>query len=148
MTALTWLLAQADDFDHIGEGGDGDVYLLVAAVVVPLLVAAFVLAMLVVIVAQIRIFTKAGRPWWSAVCPFYNFIVLAEIVGRPQWWGICAAFVPCLNIVLPVVMTFDLAKSFGKSAGFAVLMLLLPVIGFPMLGFGGAKYVGPSVQPV
>ena len=33
-----------------------------------------------------------------------------------------------------------MAKKFGKSTGFAVLMAFLPVIGLPILAFGSAKY--------
>jgi hypothetical protein len=143
MTNFTGILAQANDFG--GGGGDVGMGTAIAAMMVPLVIFGGIF--LLILVGQIKIFTKAGKPWWSAIVPIYNFIVLAEIVGRPQWWGICAAVVPCLNIVFPVIMLFDLAKSFGKSSGFAVLMLLFPMIGIPMLGFGDAKYVGPSVQP-
>ena len=36
------------------------------------------------------------------------------------------------------------AKSFGKGTGFAIGLLLLPIIFFPILGFGSAQYQGPS----
>jgi hypothetical protein len=38
----------------------------------------------------------------------------------------------------------DLAKSFGKSGGYAVGLIFLSFIFIPMLGFGSAKYVGPA----
>ena len=33
-----------------------------------------------------KIFVKAGKPGWAAIGPFYNIIVLLEVVGRPVWW--------------------------------------------------------------
>ena len=39
-----------------------------------------------------------------------------------------------------------MAKKFGKSNGFAVLVALLPIIGLPILAFGSAQYQGPQ-QP-
>jgi hypothetical protein len=35
-----------------------------------------------------------------------------------------------------------LAESFGKGAGYAVGMILLPFIFYPMLAFGDAQYQG------
>jgi hypothetical protein len=39
------------------------------------------------------------------------------------------------------------AKSFGKGVGFGIGLLLLPIIFFPILGFGSAQYQGPSASP-
>ncbi len=93
------------------------------------------------IVVQWRIFQKAGKPGWAAIIPIYNVIVYLQIVQRPVWW-IILFFIPLVNIVIDIVLILDLAKSFGKSVGFAIGMMLLPIIFFPILAFGDAKYVG------
>ena len=98
---------------------------------------------LVLIIAMWKIFTKAGKPGWAAIIPFYNTWVLLEIVGRPGWW-LVLYFIPFVNLVMAIIVLFDLAKSFGKSGGFAIGMLLLPYIFFPILGFGKAQYQGPA----
>jgi hypothetical protein len=36
----------------------------------------------------------------------------------------------------------DLAGKFGRGVGYAVGMLFLPFVFFPMLGFGSAQYRG------
>ena len=41
--------------------------------------------LLLLVVPLWIIFTKAGKPGWAAIIPFYNIIVLLEIVGRPLW---------------------------------------------------------------
>jgi len=46
-----------------------------------------------------------------------------------------------------IILCIDLAKSFGKGVGFAIGLILLSVIFFPILGFGSATYQGPSVTP-
>ena len=51
-------------------------------------------------------------------------------------------FVPFVNLYVAVVSTLELAKSFGKSTSFGVLMLFFPVIMYPMLGFGSSQYLG------
>lgn len=102
------------------------------------------LAVLVLIIASIwKIFEKAGKPGWAAIIPIYNIIVLIEIVGKPMWW-IALMLVPCVNIVAQIWLANLLSKSFGKSEGFTVGMVLLPFVFYPMLGFGDAEYQGPS----
>ena len=93
----------------------------------------------IMIVGMWKVFEKAGKPGWAAIVPFYNTIVLLRIVGRPAWWFLLF-LVPLVNVVVSIVVYFELAKVFGKGAGYAVLLFLLPVIGFPMLAFGDSKY--------
>ena len=70
-------------------------------------------------------------------------IVLLEIVGRPIWW-IILFFIPCVNIIIPAIISIDLAKSFGKDALFGIGLWLLGFIFYPILGFGKAQYIGPA----
>lgn len=41
-------------------------------------------------------------------------------------------------------MSVELAKAFNKQGGFAALLILLPVVGYPMLAFGDAQYTAPA----
>lgn len=93
------------------------------------------------IVAMWKIYTKAGQPGWAAIIPFYNFWVLLKIVQRPGWWMILY-FIPFVNIIIFLVLMFDLAKAFGKGAGFAIGLILLSIIFLLILAFGDAQYVG------
>lgn len=107
----------------------------------------FILAFTVLMIISLwKIFVKAGKPGWAAIVPIYNYIVWCEIVGRPVWWVIML-LIPCVNIVFGIILCIDLAKSFGKDAGYGIGLALLSIIFFPMLGFGKAQYIGPSVAP-
>ena len=97
---------------------------------------------LILIVSSWKIFTKAGKPGWASLIPIYNFIVLLEIVGRPVWWVILL-LIPCIGQIVGILVTIELAKVFGKGMGFALGMIFLPIIFFPVLGLGGDKYLGP-----
>ena len=102
------------------------------------------IAFAVVVVASIwKVFTKAGKPGWAAIVPIYNIVVLLEITGKPLWW-IILLFVPFVNFVIVLLVYISLAKCFGKGAGFALGLILLSFIFFPILGFGDAKYLGPK----
>lgn len=94
------------------------------------------------IVAQWKVFTKAGKPGWACIVPIYNFIVLLEIVGRPLWW-IILMFIPLANIIASIVISIDLAEAFGQGGGFAAGLILLAPVFWLILGFGSATYQGP-----
>ena len=89
-----------------------------------------------------KLFVKAGKPGWAAIIPIYNTLVLLEIAGRPWWW-LLLLFIPIVNIVILFMLSLDIAKAFGKSTMFGVLgLFIFSVIGYAMLAFGSAKYVG------
>lgn len=95
------------------------------------------------IAATWRIYEKAGKAGWAAIVPFYNVIILLEIVGKPLWW-IFLWFIPGVNVVFAIWTTNLLSKSFGKDEAFTVGLVLLGIVFYPILGFGSAEYQGPS----
>ncbi len=98
----------------------------------------------IMIISNWKIYQKAGKRGWEAIIPIYNYIVLLEIIGRPLWWVILL-LIPLVNIVVLIIVSLDLAKSFGKSTAFAVFgLIIFSLIGYPMLAFGNAKYLGPA----
>lgn len=103
------------------------------------------LAVVVLAIASIwTVFTKAGQPGWAAIVPIYNVIVMLKIVGRPTWW-LVLMLIPFVNFVVGIVVSMDMAKSFGKSGGFGIGLALLGIVFYPMLAFGDATYRGPAV---
>lgn len=107
----------------------------------------------VMVVSMWKIFEKAGVEGWKAIIPVYNGWVMAEIAGKPGWWALVglAGIIPLVGIfaslaafVLYVLIAIELAKAFGKDPVYAALLILLPVVGFPMLAFSDAKYTKPA----
>ena len=104
-------------------------------------VSIFGIGLFVLYIASIwKIYEKADRPGWAAIIPIYNIIVLLEIVGKPVWW-IVFYFIPFVNVVISIIVYIELAKSFDKGAGFGIGLVFLPIIFFPILGFGDAAYI-------
>jgi len=93
----------------------------------------------VMIAAMWKLFTKAGEPGWAAIIPIYNFIVLLKIAGRPLWW-IILLLIPFVNIVVFILVCIDIARKFGKGAGYGIGLAILGVIFFPLLAFSDAQY--------
>ncbi|MDB5178720.1 MAG: hypothetical protein JWN01_663 [Patescibacteria group bacterium] len=114
---------------------------------VSLVIALVWLALVVVaVVGMWKVFTKAGKPGWASLVPFYNTYVLLKIAGRPGWW-LVLFFVPFVNIVIWLLLAIDLAKAFGKSTAFGVVGLwLFSLVGILMLGYGKAGYRAPKVD--
>lgn len=98
------------------------------------------------IVANWKLFVKAGKPGWAALVPVYNTVVLYQIAGLNPWL-LLLYLVPFVNyiamLVLSIMLASKLAKAFGKGTGFAVGIFFLQPIFTLILGFGDAKYEGP-----
>jgi Family of unknown function (DUF5684) len=104
------------------------------------LISMVALAVVILYVAALwRVFAKAGEPGWACLVPIYNVLVLLRIIGKPAWW-ILLMIVPLVNIVIAIIEHVELAKAFGKSGAFAVGLIFLPFIFFPMLAWGDAQY--------
>lgn len=105
-----------------------------------------ILIVLVFIIAGWRLFSKAGKPGWAIIIPFYNLYIYTQIIQRPGWWillyfSIAIPAVGALALVfLSIVDQLRLAKVFGRSAGFGAGLILLGWIFFPILAFSGSQY--------
>lgn len=71
------------------------------------------------LVANFRIFEKAGRAGWL-------FLFL---------------FIPFINIIVALVWSFKLASSFGKPKLFGIGIFLFKIIFIPILAFGESTYI-------
>ena len=103
-----------------------------------------------IIVAQWKIFTKAGQEGWKAIIPIYNVVVLYKIIGLSPWLLLLylLSVVPVvgwiISVALSIVSTIKLAKAFNQSTAFIFGLLFLSPIFQMILGFGKAEYVGPE----
>ena len=131
MTTLLWALASR----YQEEAPSG-----AAAAVFGLGFMLVSLAVVVLVIASLwKLFTKAGEPGWAAIVPIYNAIVLLKIAGKPIWW-IILFLIPLVNFIVAILVVVSLARNFGKGTGFAIGMILLPIIFYPILAFGDAQY--------
>lgn len=102
------------------------------------------LVILVVLIAGYwKVYEKAGEPGWACIVPIYNIYVLLKITGKPGWW-LLLMLIPLVNLVISVIVNIELAKRFGKSDGYGIGLAFLPIIFYPMLGFGDAMYQGQN----
>ncbi len=100
------------------------------------------------IIGMWKMFTKAGEKGWKSIIPIYNLVILFKISGISPLFvcGYLFSFIPYIGVFIALCITiyqsYNLAKSFGKDAGFTVGLVIFPTIFFMILGFGKAEYVG------
>jgi len=110
-----------------------------AAASLPATLFAIVIGVLTII-ALWKIFAKAGEHGWASIVPLYNAYVQFRIAGFNPWMFLLL-LIPLVNIVLVIMVALRLGKAFGKSTVWSIfLMILLPTIGYLILGFGSATY--------
>lgn len=130
-----------------------------------------ILISVLMIVAMWKIFKKAGESGWKSIIPVYAQYVEAKLFWKSvMFWvilGLAVVSAIIRNVagqnpgiavslvslacsiaifVISIMLANNVSKSFGKGAGFTVGLVLLPVIFFPILAFGEARYIGPMGQ--
>ena len=107
----------------------------------------------IMIISMWKIFTKAGKPGWASIVPIYNIITLFKIVGLNPYliFLYLTLIIPPIGaivaIVLGIMSAVKLTKAFGEEGAFAVGLIFLPIIFYPILAFGKAKYVLNDTKP-
>ena len=113
---------------------------------------------ILVIVAQWKIFTKGKQPGWASLIPIYNQYIMCKMVGVNPWWILivfCASFlgiipiigaliVLAVSIYFTILLNVSLARAFGKEDAFAIGLILLPIVFYPILAFGQNEFVGEN----
>ncbi len=86
---------------------------------------------ILIVIAQWKIYEKAGQPGWAIFVPIYSAIVLMRIIRKP-WYFLFVLLIPLVGMIW---VTNLLSKSFGKGTGFTLGLLFLPYIFYPILAF-------------
>ena len=74
-----------------------------------------------IIVAQWKIFTKAGQEGWKALIPIYNVVVLYKIIGLSPWLLLLylLSVVPVVGWIISIALSIvSTVKLYCKTAYF------------------------------
>ena len=110
------------------------------------LLAIMVTILVFTIIANWKIFTKAGEAGWKSLIPIYSSVILYRIAGISPWLILLYLLVwvpvigPLISLGLTIYLMINLANAFGKSTGFAVGLILLKTIFIMILAFGNSEY--------
>lgn len=108
-------------------------------------------ALVVIIIGEVKLFKKAGKPGWAAIVPFYSTYVLVEIAGLNWWYfliAISGTIVSLLGInglgtvtmiaarAVNFFIFYNLGKKFKQNpVTYGVLGIFFPGIIAAVLGF-------------
>ena len=106
---------------------------------------ALIFIAIISVVAQWRLYEKAGQPGIAAIVPIWNFIVFLQIVGRPAS-HLFLALIPIFGQLyfIPKVW-IEVCQSFGKRSMMDYVMVIL-LNGLYILNLGlsyETEYKGP-----
>lgn len=147
MNGLEYDLATTTmDFNDAGYAALGGVVagMVTSVMLITMLISLAILVL--TIIANWKIFTKAGQAGWKSIIPIYNMVILYKVAGISPWWLLLylTAFIPVVGTVISVGLTIylmiNLAKAFGKGSGFMVGLILLNTIFMMILAFGESEY--------
>ena len=112
--------------------------------------ATFSIVMLVILIVNIigqwKMFSKAGQAGWKSIIPILNTITLLKIAGLSPWLILVylAGIIPGIGglVVLgfTIFVMYKLATAFGHGVGYTLGLLFLSPIFVCMLGFGKSEY--------
>lgn len=121
----------------------------------------------IMVIANWKIFTKAGEAGWKSIVPVLNSYVLFKIAWNVKmFWimfgtliagSVCTAIVgdqggflaivgavfSLASCVIGIMAVHKLSKSFGHGIGFTLGLLFLSPIFTLILGLGSSEYIGP-----
>lgn len=89
-----------------------------------------VLCQIYIFIKLWKLFKKAGYSPLLALIPFYNSVVLLQIIKRPKWW-VVLLYIPIVNLLMLPVVWVETTRSFGKDS------LLDSFLSWISLGFYG-----------
>lgn len=121
------------------------------------------------IIANWRIFTKAGEAGWKSIIPIYGDYISYKIAWQPAYFwltfilGIVSSYlqgtletgesltvymlvilIKIILVVISIMYSIKLARAFGRGTGFAIGLIFLQPIFMLILGFGDDRYYGPD----
>ena len=119
------------------------------------------------IIANWRIFIKAGEDGWKSIIPIYGDYISYKIAWQPAYFwltlilGIVSSYlqgtletgesltvymlvilIKIILVVISIMYSVKLARAFGRGTGFAIGLIFLQPIFMLILGFGDDRYYG------
>ena len=119
------------------------------------------------IIANWRIFTKAGEAGWKSIIPIYGDYISYKIAWQPAYFwltlilGIVSSYlqetletgesltvymlvilIKIILVIISIMYSIKLARAFGRGTGFAIGLIFLQPIFMLILGFGDDRYYG------
>lgn len=94
---------------------------------------------ILIMIAGKGIFKKAAKNEKTALYPILNLFTMLEICEINTFWGILL-FVPILNIIVLLMMSYKLGVVFNTNTGFQIGLVVFPLMFYLLLSVGNKPY--------
>lgn len=108
-----------------------------------------------------KIFKKMGYAGWECFVPYYNTYCFYKGIHNPIWLfiiSLCISFIgtvynmnqiptevaaalATISCIIHFITVLNLFKAFDIDIFLTILLVFLPVIGLPVIGFGSSQYL-------
>lgn len=102
-----------------------------------------IVVMLISLISMCVLFTKAGRPGWYAIVPFFNVWKEFEIIAG-SGWKCLLMLIPLIGQIYMLVAIWKLSKAYGYGFLMFLLLLICSPLALLILAFGPSRYCGPQ----
>lgn len=100
------------------------------------------ITVLVSLVCNWRLFTKAGTPGWWSLIPLFNVFVMIRLAGLPKYY-IFLFFIPYVKFPAIAYFGYRFLRAYQVGIGMYILYLLMPWALYPYIAFSNKfEYVG------
>ncbi len=123
--------------------------------IIPLI---FLTLLVLLSIANWKLFKKAGRKGWESIIPFYNSYVLTEIAGLNWWWFlllIASSVIPSYSDLFGIAFLvtlfglfncyYNIAKKFSKTQGQSICAGIFSFVYVFIFGFSKNERYNPNI---
>lgn len=96
---------------------------------------------ILLIIGNLKMFKKAGKPAILAIIPVINFFVLVDAVTGGKWYKGFWIIVPIADIIFLIKLSIKTAKCYGFGAGMGILNLFFSGLTHIIMGFSSNPFI-------
>ncbi|MGN1022071.1 MAG: DUF5684 domain-containing protein [Lachnospiraceae bacterium] len=104
--------------------------------------AVWITVYVLLVIANWKIFEKAGEPGWMSLIPILNSYIFFKITWGNGWFFLLT-LIPFIGWIFYVIAEYHLCQAFDKGIGFFFGLFFLPNLFTLILGFGASTYHKP-----
>lgn len=87
----------------------------------------------------VNIFRKAKVKKYISLIPIYRYIKFLDLLDL-KWYYLLGLLISPVNLLIWIYLNIKLTKKFNRSKLFCVLLIILPVIGYLIIGLDNSKF--------
>jgi len=88
-----------------------------------------------------KMYTKAGRPGWANLVPFYNCYCMCDIAFG-NGWLFFILLLPYINYIFEIIMYYKFVRAYGHGVFYSIAAIIFQPVFFMIIGFGESEYIG------